>query len=121
MEIQLHTFCDASEKGLGAVSYLRFTSKDNVFHCSFVMAKSKVAPLRKRTIPRLELSAAVVGVQLSSFLQSELDYNIDSVHYWTDSTSVLQFINNESKRFHTFVSNRLQKIHNGSAATSGVM
>ena len=39
---------------------------------------------------------------------------IDQVHYWTDSTSVLKCINNESKRFHTFESNRLTVIHNGS-------
>ena len=114
-ELQLHTFCDACELGYGAVSYLRIISVTNEIHCSFVMSKSRVAPQRLRTIPRLELSAAVLGVQLSKFIQREMDLPIHTVFFWTDSTAVLQFINNTQKRFNTFVANRLLKIHNGSS------
>ena len=92
-EMQLHIFCDASELGFGAVGYLRLISETNEVHCSFVMAKSRVTLLRKRTIPRLELSAAVLGVQLNKFLQREMDLTMSGVFYGTDSTAVLQFIN----------------------------
>ena len=79
------------------------------------MSKSRVPPQRLRTIPRLELSAAVLGVQLSKFIQREMDLPINTVFFWTDSAAVLQFINNTQKRFNTFVANRLLKIHNGSS------
>ena len=68
----------------------------------------------KGKIPRLELTAAVIFVRLSKIIREELDMAIDRVCYWSDSTSVLKCINNESKRFHTFESNRLTVIRNGS-------
>ena len=114
-EVQLHIFCDASELGFGTVGYLRMVSEMNNVHCAFVMSKSRVAPQRRRTIPRLELSAAVLGVQLAKFLQREMDIPEHTAYFWTDSTAVLQFINNRKRRFNTFVANRLLKIHNGSA------
>ena len=61
----LHVFSDASEIGFGAVSYLRFET-DTGIAISFVMAKSRVAPLKLVTIPRLELSAAVMATRLAS-------------------------------------------------------
>ena len=61
---QLHNFSDASQSGYGAVSYLRFEDSKGDIHCSFVMAKSRVVPLKATTIPRLELAAAVVATRL---------------------------------------------------------
>ena len=57
---QLHNFSDASQSGYGAVSYLRFKDSNDDIHCSFVMAKSRVAPLKAPAILRFELAAAVV-------------------------------------------------------------
>ena len=45
-DIQLHIFCDASESAYGAVAYLHFAFKDGTTHCCFVMAKSRLAPIR---------------------------------------------------------------------------
>ena len=73
-----------------------------------------MAPIREISIPRLELIAAVISVRLSKIIREELDMTIDRVSYWSDSTSVLKCINNDSKRFHTFESNRLTVIRNGS-------
>ena len=56
---QLHHFSDASVKGYGQCSYLRLVNENQKVHCSFVMGKSRVAPLKPVTIPRLELTAAV--------------------------------------------------------------
>ena len=63
------------------------------------------------SIPRLELAAAVVAVKLNCLIRSELEYPIHDTIYWTDSTVVLQYIHNESRRFHTFVANRVAMIH----------
>ena len=111
---ELHLFSDGSRVGYGAVAYLRLVDGKDRIHCSFILGRARVAPIREITIPRLELSAAVVSVQLRESIQRELDMKLDRVMFWTDSTSVLKCIRNETKRFHTFESNRLTIIHNGS-------
>ena len=109
--VELHHFSDASEYGYGAVSYLRIVDDGGVAHCCFVLGKSRVAPLKVMSIPRLELTAAVVAVKLNCLIRNELEYSIDDTIYWTDSTVVLQYIRNESRRFQTFVANRVAMIH----------
>ena len=113
-DLQIHHFSDASEVGYGAVSYLRFTDADSKVHCSFVMSKTRLAPLKSLSVPRLELTAATLAVKLDKMLRKELELPINRSMFWTDSTSVLRYIENEDKRFHTFVSNRLTVIHDGS-------
>ena len=79
------------------------------------MAKARVAPVKVITIPRLELIAAVTSVKISELLNRELTYsNIKNV-YWTDSKVVLGYIGNEAKRFHVFVANLIQQIHDRSS------
>lgn len=110
---QLHHFADASEVGYGTVSYLRSVNNRGDIHCSLVMGKSRVAPLKKITIPRMELTAATVAVRVNKMLQRELNLQCESC-FWTDSTSVLCYIANRTTRFHTFVANRLAVIREGS-------
>ncbi|XP_062608997.1 uncharacterized protein LOC134270774 [Saccostrea cucullata] len=74
------------------------------------MAKSRVTPLKPVTIPRLELTAALVSVTVSSQLLDELEISNVVEWFWTDSTVVLGYIANDSRRFHVFVANRLQQI-----------
>ena len=115
-DIQLHHFSDASEVGYGAASYLRL--KDNAGHiqCSLVFAKSRVAPLKTITIPRMELTAASVSAKLHKFLEEQLDLPIHRSIFWTDSTIVLQYLRNEAKPFQIFVANRLAIIHDVSSS-----
>ena len=75
------------------------------------MGKSRLAMLREISIPRLELTAAVLSVRLSAIIREELDMSIQRTYYWMDSMSVLKCITNQTKRFHTFESNRLTVIH----------
>ena len=112
--IQLHHFADASEIGFGSSAYLRFINAKGDIYCSFVMGKSRLAPLKFVSIPRLELSAAVVAVKLDRMIHAEIDLPIHETIYWTDSTSVLKYIQNESRRFKTFVANRLAMIQDRS-------
>ena len=74
------------------------------------MGKSRVAPLKSVTIPRLELVAAVIGIDILQFIQRETDLSISRVLYWTDSTSVLKYISIKTKRFHVFVANKISRI-----------
>ena len=66
------------------------------------------------TMPRLELSSAVLAVKLNNILRKQLQLKVDKVIFWSDSTIVLQYINNSERRFQVFVANRLSKIADGS-------
>ncbi|XP_074643958.1 uncharacterized protein LOC141900806 [Tubulanus polymorphus] len=71
-KVELHVFCDASEAGFAAVAYLRMKRPSGEFVCSFLASKTKVAPLKMLTVPKLELEGAVLAVMLSSSLKHEL-------------------------------------------------
>ena len=77
-------------------------------------SKSRLAPIRSISIPRLELSAAVLAVRVNHSMIRALCASIDRVFFWTDSTAVLRYIRNTTSRFHVFVANRLAVIHDGS-------
>ncbi|XP_028410467.1 uncharacterized protein LOC114533081 [Dendronephthya gigantea] len=74
--IELHHFADASSEGYGTASYLRYQDIDRRTHCSLVMRKSRVAPLKTVTIPRLELTAATLAVKVDKQIREELDLQI---------------------------------------------
>ena len=97
------------------MSYLRFVDERGVTHCSFVMGKTRNAPIREWTIPRLELQAAVLATRLSKMIVNELDLQVDQTFFWSDSMTSLQYIKNETKRFQTFVANRVAEIHETSS------
>ncbi len=107
--IELHHFSDARSHGYGQCSYIRVLSEDKV-HCSFVIGKARVALTKIVTIPRLELTAVVISSAVSSMLKEELELKIDQEYFWTDSKVVLGYINNEARRFHVFIMNRVQRI-----------
>ena len=108
--VELHTFSDASTLGYGQCSYLRMINGEDKIHCALVMAKSRVTPSKPVTIPRLELTAALLSVKISTFLKKELKYDAISEVFWTDSEVVRGYISNDARRFHIFVANRVQQI-----------
>ena len=112
---ELHHFSDASQSGYGAVTYLRSEDNNGKVKCSFVMGKSRLAPIKPVTIPRMELSAAVVATRLDRIAKQELTLPINGSFFWTDSTCVLRYIENQDKRFQTFVANRVATIHDSSS------
>ena len=83
-EIQLHLFSDASEQAFGAVAYLRIQTPSNT-RCHLVMAKSRVAPIKPLTLPRLELQGAVLAIRLKETVVKEMNWKFDTVYFWTDS------------------------------------
>lgn len=109
-ERSVHHFSDASTTGYGQCSYLRLKDSNGRVHCSFLLGKARVAPLKATTIPRMELQAAVTAVSVAQYLTKELRLETVEQHFWTDSKIVLGYVSNETKRFHVYVANRVQKI-----------
>ncbi|XP_022062446.2 uncharacterized protein LOC127534576 [Acanthochromis polyacanthus] len=107
---ELCIFSDASTVAIGAVAYLRSVDSNGQYHVGFVLGKSKLAPRPAHTVPRLELCAAVLGVEMYESIKEELDMKIEDVKFFTDSRIVLGYIHNSSKRFHMYVANRVARI-----------
>ncbi|XP_072400416.1 uncharacterized protein [Diabrotica undecimpunctata] len=113
--LELHGFADASEKGYACVVYIRSIDTRNLVQVNLLCAKSKVAPIKQITIPRLELLAAVHLVKLMSFvLESWKHIIFQNVYAWLDSQIVLHWIKSSHSRFKTFVANRISYIQSHS-------
>ncbi|XP_058816615.1 uncharacterized protein LOC131679881 [Topomyia yanbarensis] len=107
--IQLHVFVDASENGVAAVAYLRF-EQNGVIECALVGSKTRVAPLRYLSIPRLELQAAVVGARLANSIMKSHRLNISARYFWTDSRDVVCWLRSDHRRYSQFVASRVGEI-----------
>lgn len=109
---ELHIFSDASELAFGSCAYLVSRLPDEVI-ITLVIAKSRVAPVKFLTIPKLELNAAVLSVRImSTVLQElpELGITPERTFLWTDSTTVLRWINSNEPRLPVFTANRVSEI-----------
>ena len=107
---EIHHFADASSFAYGACCYLRLINNQGKIHCPFLIGKSRLAPIKSVSIPRLELTAAVLSVKLDKLVRQELDLNNCKSIFWTDSTAVLFSIRNTKRKFPVFVANRLSVI-----------
>ena len=105
-DVQLHIFADASEEAFG----VRHEYTNHTFSCCLVYSEARLAPVKPLTIPRLELQATVLATRMGTMLLKERSIPKDLIIYWTDSVTVLQYINNIRARFHTFVSNQIAEI-----------
>ncbi|OXA37807.1 Pol polyprotein [Folsomia candida] len=109
-EVELHVFCDASELAYAAAAYLRIDNGRRI-EASLVMAKSRVAPLKSISIPRMELMAAVMGTRLGLTVKKELEFEIKRTVYWSDNKTVLCWIRAaDTRRYKQFVAHRVGEI-----------
>ncbi|XP_026672465.1 uncharacterized protein LOC113464792 [Ceratina calcarata] len=111
---ELHVFCDASTKAYAAVAYWRFKLPNETFRVSIIMSKSRVAPLKVMSVPRLELQAALLATRLAKTIASEHDFRITRRIFWSDSKTVLHWIRKDPREFKIFVANRLSEIRENS-------
>ena len=111
-EVQLHVFCDSSHLAYGTVAYLRGTTPKSGTKCTFVMSKSKVAPIKPQTMPRLELPAAVLEAELSKYLSHTIlpKFHTSQIILWSDSQIVLSWISPSKHLRQQFIQHRVQLI-----------
>ncbi|UYV70249.1 hypothetical protein LAZ67_7002279, partial [Cordylochernes scorpioides] len=109
-DVQLHGFCDASSVAYSAVCYLRTVSLDGQVHISMLAAKTRVAPCKSLTLPRLELCAALLLSQLYRSVVDSLKIDIGRAYLWSDSQISLSWIKSDPSRWKTFIHNRVVKI-----------
>ena len=109
--VDLHAFCDASEKGFCAVLYYRWVDSNGCIQVSFVTAHSRVAPVKKLSIPRFELQASVLACRMVTAVKKEARNRISSTICWSDSKNVLAWLHSTNRRYSIFVANRIAEIH----------
>ncbi|XP_018400802.1 PREDICTED: uncharacterized protein LOC108778188 [Cyphomyrmex costatus] len=110
VRVELHGFCDASEQAYGACTYIRSTDSNQCHHVRLLCTKSRVAPLKTVSLPRLELYAALLLSRLYQRVIESLNLNLDNTHFWSDSIITLSWIAGEPSRWATFVANRTAEI-----------
>ena len=107
---ELHIVTDASISAFPAVIYARQPPSDTTpARLVFVLGKSRVAPIKQRSVPKLELEASVLGVRLLRTVLNAFKCNVRQIIFWTDSCVVLDWIQNQ-KKLKTFVAHRVNEI-----------
>lgn len=112
--VVFYVFCDASRLAFGACAYAKLKLLDGKFGVRFVAAKSRVAPLKELTIPRLELQASVAARRLGKTILEESRFDFERVRFLSDSRVVLTWVKGETRSYKPFVSCRVGKIQSNS-------
>ncbi|XP_062528624.1 uncharacterized protein LOC119628383 isoform X1 [Bombyx mori] len=107
---EIHVFCDASEKVYGACLYIRSIKASGSICVRLLASKSRLAPIKPTTIPRLELCGALAATRLCTKVRDSLTMPIDNVYFWCDSTIVLAWLSTSPNRLKPFVRNRVNEI-----------
>jgi hypothetical protein len=107
-KMELHLFSDASKDAYASVAYLMCQYEDDSPISRLVASKSRVAPTKAMTIPRLELMGAILSSRLGQSLLKVL--SVDRVIFWTDSENVWYWVRNHSRQFKPFVANHIAEI-----------
>ncbi|XP_055928651.1 uncharacterized protein LOC129959783 [Argiope bruennichi] len=110
LKVDLIGFGDASKNAYGCAVYTRSLSRSGKMKVALLCSKSRVAPIKEISIPRLELCAADLLSKLTVKVLSSLQLNIHGVHLYSDSTVVLAWIKTPPTSLKTFVANRVTRI-----------
>ncbi|XP_055590511.1 uncharacterized protein LOC129758539 [Uranotaenia lowii] len=108
--VEFHCFSDASERAFGGCIYVRSFDAQGAVKIQLLSSKSKVAPLKCQSIPRLELCGALLVAELEEKVRKAVKIQTIGTIFWTDSTCVLRWIQAPPLTWTTFVANRVSKI-----------
>ena len=114
-DVTIHTFSDASEKAYAAATYVRHEYEDGTVSTRLVAAKSRLAPLKAMSIPRLELMGALTGLRLTLKICAALELPRNKAAFWVDSVNVEFWVQGQSRNFNLFVSHLVREIHDESS------
>lgn len=109
--VEIHGFSDASQTAMAAAIYVRVPETSDKFLTRLVCAKTRIAPIKRLSIPRLELTAALLLARLVITTIRAMDLPDAQVMCWTDSSVTLTWINAHPGRWKDFVHNRVSVIH----------
>lgn len=115
-EDTIHGFSDASQLAMAAAVYIVVSSSSTVVQANLVCSKTKVAPLKPLTIPRLELAAALLLSKLVKYVQATIRRSVRATHLWTDSQVAFTWIKSPPARWKDFVKNRISQIQDLTAS-----
>ena len=114
---ELHVFVDASEDAFCAVAYLVTETKKAKRELLFIMDKTRVAPAKHHTIPKLEIMAAATGNKLKGAIIKDHSLHFHKTFMCSDSTTVILWIRSRNVKQPTFVANRVAEILDTSTVT----
>ncbi|XP_065182586.1 uncharacterized protein LOC135813418 [Sycon ciliatum] len=115
--LSVHVFTDASAHATAAVGYVRAEYPDGHVRISIALARARATPLKKVTIPKLELRGAVLGVQVSAAISEALHIPMSEHNFWTDSMNVVHWVRSPAKNFTSDVANRIAAIQESTKPT----
>ena len=111
VELSIHTFTDASESAYAAVVYACHVYESGEVTVRLIASKSRLAPLKAVSIPRLELLGALIGTRLTKQVCTALKVSSHEVTYWVDSVNVGYWIRGQSREYKPFIAHRVGEIH----------
>ncbi|XP_011172230.1 uncharacterized protein LOC105204736 [Solenopsis invicta] len=108
--LELHGFSDASERAYAAAVYLRAVQKSGKVATHLLVARTKVAPIKTQSIPRLELCGAFLLARLLARTAGDLSLPVTVIYAWTDAQVVLSWLKSHASRWKPFVANRVAEV-----------
>ncbi|XP_067637293.1 uncharacterized protein [Eurosta solidaginis] len=111
--VELHVFADASEVAFAAVAYWRVMETSGTVKLAFITGKTKCAPLKLTSIPRLELQSAVLATRLRKFIEQSHEIEPSRVVMWSDSKTTISWIKSDHRRYKPYVAHRVNEILDG--------